>query len=584
MRILPFAFTAALSGIACAPSPSATALPDLSGPVPATVSELAARAPELIDARTRPEPHPLIPLGQTLVGYVGPRFLTGEDFIPEARMVLADEFGRVRALLRTVPNPNPYQTVILPGALAVAGLHDAHLHLEGLGQGRENLDLTTATSAADLSKRVRAFAQLHPEVTTLKGRGWDQSRFPNGQFPTWKDIDGAAAVPVYLTRVDGHAALVNQQLLAKASITKATRDPDGGRILRDATGEPTGVLVDNAMDLVAAYLPVATDADHERWLVTGMAECADAGLVSVHDMGLSVAAAKILLKIDNAGKMPVRVFAYLDGTEDASYGFLGTVKNSEMLSFMGVKLYADGAMGSRGAALLEDYSDEPGKKGLMVTEPAVLESRIIAVHQKGYQAAIHAIGDRANRVAIELLSKHHILDIRDRLEHAQLLAIEDIPRLYVPRITASMQPTHATSDMRWAEARVGKERLKGAYAWKTILDSGADLAFGSDAPVEDVRPAWGIYAAITRQDHEGQPAVGFTPEQRLTTTQALAAFARGAAWAVNLERHAGALTPGMFFDVSLFDTDPAADLDPKAWLKTKPVGTLVSGRLRQVVP
>jgi predicted amidohydrolase YtcJ len=526
----------------------------------------------------------VIPIGSKLTGYIGPRFITGEEFVPEARMVIADEFGRVRALLLKVPTPNPYPTVTLPGALAVAGLHDAHLHIEGIGQGKENLDLTSSTSAADLKKRVAAFAKEHPGLTVLKGRGWDQSRFPKGAFPTWKDIDGAVSMPVYLTRVDGHAALVNKLLLDKAGITKDTKDPAGGRILRDDKGEPTGVLVDNAMDLVAPHLPAPTDMDRERWLIAGMKECADAGDVAVHDMGMSVASAKVLARLDSEGKLPVRVFVYLDGTEDAAYDFLGTLKNTEMLYFMGVKLYADGALGSRGAALLEDYADEPGKKGLMVTEPALLEARIEKVHAKGYQAAVHAIGDRANRVVIDLLTKHHSVDIRDRLEHAQVMSVDDIPRLYVPRITASMQPTHATSDMRWAEARVGKERLKGAYAWKTVVDSGADLALGSDAPVEDVRPAWGIYAAITRQDHEGTPAGGFTPEQKLTTAQALQGFARGAAWAVNLERHDGALTPGMFFDVSLFDVDAAADPDPKAWLKAKPMGTVVSGRLRQPLP
>ena len=569
---------------ACSQPPPSPPTSVLSGPVEATWAELAVRSADVIDARTRPEPHPDIPIGTKLTGYVGPRFVTGEEFVPEARMVLADEFGRVRALLRKVPDPNPYPTVTLPGALAVAGLHDAHLHIEGIGQGQEHLDLTTATSAAELKKRVSAFAKAHPGLPVLKGRGWDQSRFPLSAFPTWRDLDGAASVPVLLTRVDGHAALVNKQLLDKAGITKDTKDPDGGRILRADNGEPTGVLVDNAMDLVTPHLPAPTDADRERWLVNGMRACADAGLVAVHDMGMSVASAKILSKLDQAGSLPVRVFVYLDGTEDAAYEFLGSLKNSERLSFMGVKLYADGALGSRGAALLEDYADEPGTKGLLVTEPAVLEARIVRVHAKGFQAAVHAIGDRANRVVIELLTRHHMVDIRDRLEHAQVLSVDDIPRLYAPRITASMQPTHATSDMRWAQARVGPERLKGAYAWKTVVDSGAALALGSDAPVEDVRPAWGIYAAITRQDHDGTPAGGFTPAQKLSTAEALQGFARGAAWAVNLERHAGALTPGMYFDVSLFDVDAAADPDPRAWLKAKPVGTLVSGRLRQLAP
>ena len=551
------------------------------------VALLSARPADVVDARTRPEPHPVIPLGKRLTAFVGPRFVTGEDFVPEARVVVADEFGRVRALLRDLPSPNPYPTVTLPGALAVAGLHDAHVHVEGIGMAKENLDLGDVARATDLKARVADFVRTHPGLAVVKGRGWDQSRFADGAFPTWRDVEGATTLPVVLRRVDGHAALVNKPLLEKAGITKATRDPEGGRILRDASGEPTGVLVDNAMDLVASFLPPPTDADRERWILVGLDAAADAGLVAVHDMGMSVASARVAIRLDAEGKLPIRLFVYLDGTEDAAYEFLGTQKNSEHLSFMGVKLYADGALGSRGAALLDDYADEPGKRGLLVTGPDELEARIRRVHARGFQAAVHTIGDRANRIGIDLLTKQHAVDIRDRLEHAQVLSLDDIPRLYAPRITASMQPTHATSDMRWAEARLGKQRLKGAYAWRRMLDAGNALAFGSDAPVEDVRPAWGIYAAVTRQDHDGKPVGGFTPDQRLTQAEALRAFSRDAAWAVNLERHAGALTPGMYFDVSLFDVDAAAQTDAgdaSAWLRAKPTGVVVGGTLRAPTP
>jgi predicted amidohydrolase YtcJ len=452
---------------------------------------------------------------------------------------------------------------------------------------KENLDVTDVTTRAALGPRVRSFVAAHPGLALVRGRGWDQSRFSDRAFPTWRDVDGATALPVILTRVDGHAALVNKVLLDRAGITASTPDPEGGRILRDASGAPTGVLVDNAMELVAKFLPAPTDADRERWLVAGLTAAADAGLVAVHDMGMSLASARVVQRLDDEHRLPVRLFVYLDGTDDESYAFLGTQKNTEHLFWMGVKLYADGALGSRGAALLDDYADEPGKRGLLVTEPAVLERRIAQVHARGYQAAVHAIGDRANRVVIDLLTKHHVVDIRDRLEHAQVLALDDIPRLYGPRITASMQPTHATSDMRWAKDRLGDARLQGAYAWRRMLDAHVALAFGSDAPVEDVRPAWGIHAAITRTDHDGKPPGGFTPDQRVTQAEALRSFARDAAWAVNLERHAGALTPGMYFDVSLFDIDAAAATDAgdaTAWLRARPTGVVVGGRLRQPSP
>jgi predicted amidohydrolase YtcJ len=336
--------------------------------------------------------------------------------------------------------------------------------------------------------------------------------------------------------------------------------------------------VDNAIALVESKLPPATDADMERWLVAGLAACANAGLVAVHDMGMSVASARILAKLDAEKKLPLRVFVYLDGSADESYAYLGTTKPSPMLEVMGVKLYADGAMGSRGAALLADYADDPGNKGLLVMEPADLAARVKRVHAKGFAAAVHAIGDRGNRVVLDALDASPAPNgMRDRIEHAQLVAPEDFARFAKRGVVASMQPTHATSDMRWAEARVGKERVKGAYAWQTMLANGVMLAFGSDAPVESEKPAWGIYAAITRQDHAGAPKEGFLPEQRMTQHQALVGFATGAAYAVSHERELGALTPGMFFDVTLFEKDVAA---PKDWINAKPVGTIVAGTLR----
>jgi predicted amidohydrolase YtcJ len=540
-----------------------------------------------LDARTRPEPHPHIPVGTRLTAYVGPRFLTGEDFVPEARVVVADETGRVRALLRALPSPSPYPVVTLPGALAVAGLHDAHLHLEGIGMARERLDAGAATTIVELRAAVVAFAQAHPESSAILGRGWDQSRYPGAAFPTWRDLEGATTKPVWLRRVDGHAALANRALMAAAGISKATPDPPGGRILRDDAGEPTGVFIDHAMDLIEPHLPTATNTDRRRWLRAGLDACADQGLVAVHDMGMSVASFRVLQELADEAPLPVRTFVYLDGSDDAAYDVLGSVASTNSLAVLGVKLFADGALGSRGAALLEDYSDEPGHRGLSLLDRDTLVRRVRQAHEKGFQVAVHAIGDAANRIVIDVLTEQHRADIRDRLEHAQVLSLEDIPRLYGPRITASMQPSHATSDMRWAEARLGAARLAGAYAWRRVLQTKTALAFGSDAPVEDVRPAWGIYAALTRQDHDGQPSAGFLPDQRLTQAEALRAYARDAAWAVNLERHAGALTPGMLFDVSLFDVDAAAATDagdPSAWLRARAVGTVVGGALRPSGP
>ncbi len=520
--------------------------------------------------------------GTRLVLYTGPTFVTQEPFLPLAKGVVADETGRVRALLSELPDDaaQKYAVQKLPGVFAVPGLHDAHLHVMGVGMRKDSVDLVGAKTPKEAKQRVAAFAKARPGAAYVRGRGWDQSRFPKSAWPTARDLDGATDKPVLLTRIDGHAVWVNQALLAKAGITKDTPDPPGGRILRDAQGRPTGVLVDNAIDLVERKLPEATDADVERWLTAGLAACADAGLVAVHDMGMSVAAARILQRLDRDGKTPVRVFVYLDGADPGAVEALGSFATTPTFEVRGVKLFADGAMGSRGAALLADYSDEPGNQGLLLTPPDVLAKTASVVHAKGFQIAVHAIGDRGNRVVLDAIDAAQGADRarRHRVEHAQLVAPDDFARFAALGVVASMQPTHATSDMRWAEARVGADRVAGAYAWRTMLQRDVPLAFGSDAPVESERITLGLYAAATRQDDRGAPKGGWTPAQKVTTDEALLAFTRGAAYAVGKEQDLGGLTPGMMMDVSVFDRDPRGD--PVAWLQTTPTATVVGGKVR----
>lgn len=513
--------------------------------------------------------------------FVGPRFVTLDPELPEAAAIGVDGDGRITKLFVEVPpDDGAFERVTLPGVLAVPGLHDAHAHLLGIGEARESVDLLGAVSTDDLRARVQAFLAAHPEVPFVRGRGWDQSRFPQRRFPTAKDLEGLTDKPIFLERVDGHAVVVSRALLDKAGIGKDTEDPAGGKIVRDAQGEPTGVLVDNAIDLASTVLPAPTLADLERWLSTGMEACADAGLVAVHDMGVPVRALEALHKLDQEGRVPIRVFVYLDGSDPAALDATARYAFSERVEVKGIKLFADGAMGSRGAALLEPYSDDAGNEGLLLTEPKILEERVRQAHQRGLQAAIHAIGDRGNRVALEAIAGAEGGDrsVRHRIEHAQLVHPDDFAGFHKLGVIASMQPTHATSDMRWASARVGDARLVGAYAWKRMLISGVPLAFGSDAPVESERPSWGLYAALTRQDHEQQPEGGWRPEERLSLTEALAAFSQGAAFAVGREGDLGRLSEGMRFDVSAFDRDARAD--PKEWLRAEATATIIGGSLR----
>lgn len=569
-------------GRAAAPAGASTAVT-----LAASAAEHPRHRVESAERVERVEPHPDVPVGRRLTAYVGPRFLTGDALVPEVRTVIADETGRVRALLRGLPPVGAYPTVTLPGALAVPGLHDAHVHLQGMGRALGDVQLLGAANPAEVKARVLKWAESHPHAAAIRGRGWDQSRFPNGAWPLWRDLDGADphGRPILLSRVDGHAAWANRALLERAGITRATPDPAGGKILRDAAGDPTGVLVDNAIALVEDKLPPASPRDVERWLEAGLGAAADAGLTAVHDMGMSALATRTLVRMDAEGRVPLRVFVYLDDTDPGAADVLDERPSSARVGLMGVKLFADGAMGSRGAALLEDYHDDPGNRGLLLLEPDALRRRVEAIHRRGLAAAVHAIGDRGNRVVLDAFAAHPAPPgVRDRVEHAQLLSRSDIDRFAALGVTASMQPTHATSDMRWTEARVGPTRVKGAYAWRSLLDAGAALAFGSDAPVEDVRPILGIYAALTRQDDAGLPPEGFLPVERLGQREALGAFTAGAAAAVGMERHLGAITPGMLFDVTLLDTDAAARADagePRAWLETRPVATVLAGALRR---
>ncbi len=521
-----------------------------------------------------------VPLEESRVAvtiYTGPVIVTGDPDLPEAVAIAVDHTGRIVETYGEVPRDTPWPVRRLPGRLALPGLVDAHLHVSGIGRLREQVVLNGCRSAAEAAARVREFAAANPDLPVIRGRGWDQSLFPGQAFPTAADLADVADRPVVLRRVDGHAAWVNAAALAAAGITAATPDPEGGRIVRDAHGEPTGILVDNALDLLAPVLPAPTFADRKRWLLAGLAACADAGLTAVHDMGETPETADAAQELADQGRLPIRLFVYLEGSDPGTLAALGRYHDTDRFSVVGVKYYADGALGSRGAALLADYSDDPGNRGLLVTDPDTLAARIAAVHRRGFQVAVHAIGDRANRLVLDAIAAAQDGDTsrRHRVEHAQVVAPDDFPRFRQLGVVASMQPTHATSDMRWAERRLGSDRIPGAYAWRTLLDLGVPLAFGSDAPVEDHAPLPGIYAAVTRQDKSGWPPGGWFPQQRLTDGEAIAAFTSGAAYAVHREAELGRLRRGCLFDVTLLDRDPRGHAGQ--WLAARVVGVVVGG-------
>lgn len=490
---------------------------------------------------------------------------------PAAQAMAWDDQGRILALgtSQELDARYPDATRIdAPGTTVIPGLIDAHGHVMGLGYALLRADLTGTVDRAEAIARLREYEKQLPPGAWLLGGGWDQNRWAGKQFPTAADLDEAFPDrPVWLERVDGHAGWANSAAL-KAAAAKAQRpldgdwQPDGGRIER-TEGRPSGVFVDRAMDLVNAVVPAPDQAVREQALRKALHAAVSNGLTGVHDMGVPRADLALMKQFADAGELPLRIDAYADGNSDAlddlcSGGLYRHAKGR--LQMRGVKLYMDGALGSRGAALIEDYSDDPGNRGLLLTPPDALEAAVRKAQGCGVQLATHAIGDRGNRIVLDtyarVLGEDADSDHRWRIEHAQVVALDDIDRFAALGVIASMQPTHATSDMAWAEDRVGGERIKGAYAWQRFLHSGARLALGSDFPVESPDPRLGLHAAVTRQDRAGMPLGGWRPEQVLSPAEALRGFTADAAYAGRDEAEVGQLSPGMRADFVILTQDP----------------------------
>jgi predicted amidohydrolase YtcJ len=515
------------------------------------------------------------------VVFSGGRIYTLDGTGTEAQ-ALAARGGRILAVgtdqeILALAGPET-RRIALNGGTVVPGLIDAHGHLASLGavrMGRE--DLATTKSSGELLERIAARAKNARAGEWILGVRWDQANWGEKEFPTHERLSAITPnQPVFLWRVDGHAGLANRRALELAGITRQTRNPSGGEILRDARGEPTGLLVDSAIGLVASRITTAGASRREELLAAQQA-CLSVGLTGIHDAGIDPAEAAIYQKLCDEGRWRLRVYAMLT----ANY-LNYAIEHRPVIGYGGgrftlraIKTSLDGALGSRGAWLLQPYNDRPGHEGLSTQSPANLLTICRAALAQGYQVCTHAIGDRANREALNCyeraLAERPGTDVRFRIEHAQVVALEDLPRFAKLGVIASMQPTHATSDMRWAQDRIGPERLKGAYAWATLLRSGARLAAGSDFPVESEDPRLGLYAAVTRKDRDGRPEDGWRAEECLTREQALRAFTLGAAHAAFEEREKGTLEPGKLADFAVFDRDllrvpPRELLDAKVLL------------------
>lgn len=475
--------------------------------------------------------------------------------------------------------------VDLGGGVAVPGLQDAHGHIEGLGKALETLDLRGVASYEALIALVAAQAATLPPGTWIEGRGWDQNLWPGQRFPEHAALSAAVPQhPVFLRRVDGHAALANSAALKAARLTQVRTVP-GGEILSDIGGAPSGVLIDAAMGLVGEAIPDPDAATRERRLLLAQQALLSSGLTAVHEMGNDPWMVDTLARLRDQGRWFLRVGVYLSmgantGASDLA-GFPRAPDARDVVWSPGVKLYIDGALGSRGAALLEPYADRPSSSGLLLMEPATYARQIDLCARLGLQPATHAIGDRGNRIVLDTYARamgEHpgFVQLLPRVEHAQVVSAADWPRFAELGVVASMQPTHCTSDMGWAVDRLGPERAAGAYAWRKLVPDVAWIAGGSDFPVERHDPLLGVYAARTRQDADGQPLDGFFADQRLDARESLALFTVGAARAAHQEDRRGRLEPGFGADLTVYDID-VLTCAPPALLTAQVQATVING-------
>jgi hypothetical protein len=474
------------------------------------------------------------------------------------------------------------------GRFVLPGLIDSHAHVSSQGFLQVLLDVTGVESVEEAVGKIAAYNNSHPGSGWITGRGWNQVLWPVKEFPTAAHIDAVIANrPVWLNRIDGHAGWANSKALELAGIDDETPDPVGGKIHRDSNGRATGVLVDTAMELVDSQVPAPTKDDYRQAFQAAFAQLTSLGLTSVHDAGIGITEIETLMSMADNGEMSMRIYAMIAGAGDnldavgkpiPSYG-------NDRLAVMSVKLVADGALGSRGAAMVEPYSDDAENRGLPFWTQQQLDEMVQKANGLGFQVGIHAIGDYGNQQALDAFSKAQDgkpSALRNRIEHAQIIRLKDIPRFAELGVVAAMQATHATSDMNMAEDRIGAERIKGAYAWRKLLDNGAVIANGSDFPVELPDPMHGLYASVTRQSRAGMPEGGWYAGEALTRAETLHSWTYAAAFAAHQDDRLGTLEPGKWADFIVIDRDffsiPESSIDDIRVLQTWVGGELVYER------
>ena len=501
--------------------------------------------------------------------------------VKDGRILFAGSEVEVRALA------GPATRVIDAGqATVIPGMVDAHAHLLNLGTSLRNVKLAGSKSYEEVIARVVERARTMKPGEWIEGRGWDQNLWPVKEFPTHEALSRAVPNnPVVLSRIDGHAILANSMAMRLAKVTAATRDPSGGRIIRMADNSPSGVFVDNAESLVMRSVPNLTTDQRRDAILTAIAEANKWGLVGLHDAGASRGTIDLYESLAREGRYNLRNYVLIsdDSADIAHYMARGpqSALHDGRIWIRAIKLYSDGALGSRGAALLAPYSDEAGNTGLLVSQPAHIQRVATAALRGGFQLGVHAIGDRGNRIVLDAydaaLKAVPTADHRFRIEHSQVISPEDIPRFAKLGVIPSMQASHQTSDMGWAEARVGAARIRGAYAWRSLLNTGVIIPNGSDFPVEEVNPLISFHSAVSRQDPSNAPPGGWYPEQVMNRDEALRSMTLWPAYAAFQEKEMGSISPGKYADFVILDRD-IMTVPVEEILQTRVKSTWIGGR------
>ncbi|AWB56970.1 amidohydrolase [Colwellia sp. Arc7-D] len=535
---------------------------------------LATLSPEITIAKT------------TLITNIQGYTINGQNLESFSAIAFTDDkIDKIYSAKDALPSSNKITIIDGEGKTLIPGLIDSHGHILSYGLSLLRADLVNTISEQDSINKTLDYAKNNTGLTWIQGRGWNQTQWPSNAFPTAESLDKHFPdQPVWLERVDGHAGWANSTAMAMAGITKDTVSPDGGEIIKDKNGMPTGVFIDNAMALINNSIAPLTIKQQKQVLVKAMDSLASFGLTSVHDAGIDTDNLNAFKALSQENAMSIRVNAmlYLPSPNWEQTLASGQYRSKDdMFTFNSVKIQADGALGSRGAALIEDYSDHAGHKGLLLNTPKEFENLVDTSMRLGFQVNSHAIGDHANKLVLDTYEKYIKATktgaLRHRVEHAQVLRIEDIPRFAELDVIAAMQATHATSDKNMAQDRLGPDRILGAYAWRKLLDANAVIAAGSDFPVESPNPFFGLHASITRQDHKNSPQGGWFADEKMTPLESFRSFTLDAAYSGHQENIIGSLAKGKKADFILLDknlfTIPEQDIwtinVDKTWVNGK---------------